>query len=184
AVRSRRRVWIAAAAASIALLALLPVQSRLFERSARRLLGRPPPRQRVAPKRPRGTNLAARSPDARRSFLEVGRWCRAETPRDAVFLVPPEEFAPFRLYARRSVVVTRKEGGFAVTFLGEEGGRWADLYRRVSAAYARSDTAEILALARERHADYVLAELPWNALDLPVAFRSGPFVVHRAPGAD
>ena len=45
-------------------------------------------------------------------FLALAEWTRERTPREALFLVPPDSFAPFRLYARRSVVVTLKEGTF------------------------------------------------------------------------
>lgn len=54
-------------------------------------------------------------------YMELCRWAQRNTPRDAVFLVPPDEQS-FRLHARRAIVVNFKN----VPQLSGELGEWRD----------------------------------------------------------
>jgi hypothetical protein len=79
------------------------------------------------------------------------------------------------VYARRSVVVTRKEGGAALSFLGGAGMRWYRDYEEAATAFARQDAA---GLAARRRADYVVLDA---ASETPAVFRSGRFAVLAVP---
>ena len=42
------------------------------------------------------------------SLVDVGRWCQANTGKDAVFIVPPQSHS-FRVHSLRSIVVDGKD---------------------------------------------------------------------------
>jgi hypothetical protein len=170
-----------AAALAVILLLTTTVQKVWFERAGRRFLGRPATAEPPAPPRPRGGELAGRPEADRAAWLAFCARCRRETPRDALFLVPPEDFSHFRLYARRAIVVDRKAGGFAVTLLGAKGLDWLAQYREVAGLYARKDREALLAYCRAKRVDFVVAEPPFDDFGLPVEFREGPFVLHAVP---
>ncbi len=65
------------------------------------------------------------------AYVALAEWARANTPTDAVFLVPPEEQS-FRLRARRAIVVNYKN----VPQLSGELPEWRD---RLRAALAQGD---------------------------------------------
>jgi hypothetical protein len=179
--RGLRLGRLIASAVVLLLLFTGAFQNHWFERGGRRLFGRPPPLAPPAPPRPRGGELAGRPEADRAAYLAFAGRCRRETPHDALFLVPPEDFSHFRLYARRSLVVDRKSGGFAVTLLGRKGLDWLAQYREVVALYARGDTAALLEYCRAKDVDFVVAELPADDFGLPVVIREGPFVLHAVP---
>jgi hypothetical protein len=60
------------------------------------------------------------------SYVELAAWARDHTPKDAVFLVPPEEQS-FRLHARRAIVVNYKN----VPQLSAELPEWRDRLQNV-----------------------------------------------------
>ena len=57
-------------------------------------------------RRPLGLKLAGLQGDDA-GYLELAAWARENTPKDAVFLVPPDEES-FRVHARRAIVVNFK----------------------------------------------------------------------------
>ena len=73
------------------------------------------------------------------AYLELGAWVRDHTPKDAVFLVPPDEES-FRVHARRAIVVNFK----GVPQLSGELPAWRDRLQDV----LDLDTAGLLALPR------------------------------------
>ena len=93
------------------------------------------PKSEIVPDRPRPGDPSL-DPVLAQHFRDVCAWARAETPKDALFAVPPEDWGAFRAYAARGVVVTRKEGGFALSFLGGRGNAWLAEYREAVAVYA------------------------------------------------
>jgi uncharacterized protein DUF6798 len=114
------------------------------------------------------------------AFLDVCRWARAESPREAIFLVPPEEWGAFRAYAWRPVAVTRKEGGFALSFLGLRGVEWFEQYSEAVRTYAEGDAAAWQALAERHGAAFVVADPGAKPPDAwPVVHTVGPYTVHR-----
>jgi len=134
----------------------------------------PPPKDLVARKNfPDPT-----SPESRDAFVATCRYVREHAPQDSTFLVPPERWAPFRVYARRGVAVTRKEGGAALSFLGAAGVAWYRDYAQVVRVYAEGDAAAWARLAREWNAEFVVVDgaagspPPW-----PEVFAAGNFRV-------
>jgi hypothetical protein len=59
-------------------------------------------------------------------YVELAAWARDHTPKDAVFLVPPDEQS-FRLHARRAIVVNYKN----VPQLSAELPEWRDRLQTV-----------------------------------------------------
>jgi hypothetical protein len=122
------------------------------------------------------------SPELRDAFLSVCSLARAATPEGALFLVPPEKWGPFRVYARRAVAVTRKEGGAALSFLGAAGMRWFDDYAEAVRVYASGDEAAWKELAGRGGASFVIADAGTRApAGWPVVFEAAPFRVLAVP---
>jgi hypothetical protein len=80
-------------------------------------------------------------------YLAACDWIRANTPADAVFLVPPDEEA-FRLRAQRAIVVNFK----CVPQLSGELGEWRDRLSAVIAMDIRGLPATVLSFDRTRGA--------------------------------
>jgi hypothetical protein len=121
----RRRGYVVAALAGVAVIAgTIAISSGLLA----------PPTWR----RPLGLKLAGLQGDDA-GYLELAKWARENTPKDAVFLVPPDEES-FRVHARRAIVVNFK----GVPQLGAELPEWRDRLRDV----LDLDTPRLLALPR------------------------------------
>jgi hypothetical protein len=105
-----------------------------------------------------GDPSAPRTPSATSDFLDLCRFVRTGTAEGALFLVPPEEFGAFRVYARRGIVVSRKEGGFALSFLGGRGTAWFEQYARVVRTYAGGTEDDWQALVAETGAGYAVLD--------------------------
>jgi hypothetical protein len=124
-------------------------------------------------------------------YLEVCEWARANTPVDAVFVVPPDEQS-FRLQAHRAIVVNFKN----VPQLSGELGEWRDRlqnlldvrdlrralpspFPRTLAAlrdrYQKLRTRHLINFAQRYRARYVVAVHPLDARDTgePVFHDSG-----------
>jgi hypothetical protein len=122
----------------------------------------------------------SRDPRLAEAFADLCRAARSASGPGERFLVPPEDFGAFRAYAGRGVVVTRKEGGFALSFLGGLGAEWFSEYARAVAAYADPDPAARRRLAEEASATYavldgeVVAPVGWREIR-----RAGPYRLFR-----
>lgn len=110
-------------------------------------------------------------PEEDPEYRQLCEWARANTPVDAVFLVPPAE-SSFRLHAQRAIVVNFK----AVPQLSGELGEWRDRlcavlamddlgalprgYRPVLTAidhrYASLSAEQLIAAARKYRARYII----------------------------
>lgn len=97
-------------------------------------------------------------PELARSFRAVAAATREQVPPGEVVLVPPDTFGAFRGYAWRPTSVTKKEGGFAVTFLGGVGNDWFEEYAAAVAVYASGSDEEWEALAERYRARFVVVE--------------------------
>jgi hypothetical protein len=148
-------------------------------------IGSERPPQLAAERTPRAGD-PARDPALADAFRALCAWARTETPAGALFAVPPEDWGAFRAYAARGAVVTAKEGGFALSFLGGRGGEWLAEYRDAVDVYASRDPARWEAWRRARGFGWAVlddAETPvppgWDEVR---AF--GPWRVLRGPAAD
>jgi hypothetical protein len=132
-------------------------------------------------------------------MIELGAWAQANTPVDALFVVPPGD-ASFRLAALRSALVSYKQ----VPQLNGELARWKGLLdevlgvdvltlprpmsatiRAMNQTYAELPAGHLEAVARRHDAAYVVAlrDLePWAGREV---FRStgGRFVVYQLDGS-
>ena len=111
-------------------------------------------------------------------FAQVTAWAQ-QTPRDALFLVPPDSFAQwFRPNAQRSVVVTYKDGANLILTMG--GAEWwRDRYAAVRSVYAQNRTSVFLDAAEEYNADYIIVDRQQHQLDLPIAYQNARFAVYE-----
>lgn len=105
-----------------------------------------------------GAPDSGRTPGALDSFREVCAYVRTNTEPGDPVLVPPEEWGAFRVHARRPSSVTRKEGGFALTFLRSVGREWFDEYAAAARTYAGGTDEEWRALAMRYRARYAVSE--------------------------
>ena len=124
----------------------------------------------------RGGVLSAERPDA--GIAEVAAWARANTPADAVFLVPPGD-GSFRLDARRAVVVNFKHVPQLASelpvwrermqaVLGEpleaDGRTFVQRRADMEPTYRARDPADLRAVARRYGATYLIVPATEGAL--------------------
>ena len=112
------------------------------------------------------------------SFRAAQNWARENTPKTAVFLTPPKE-AGFRVFSERSIVGEWKDGTqqyFDDGYAREWGRRMEIVMAKEFGAYTDE---EIVSLARQFGADYVVAQ--GRRRKLPVAFDGGSTVVYTLP---
>lgn len=115
-------------------------------------------------------------------------WARTESPRDAVFLIPPY-YGDFRLLARRAVVIDDKSPPMYLDEL-------VDWYQRLCSAVDAKTLGSLgdgwqrwnaltpenlVAVADRFHASYVVLDKTQNAsrLSAPIAYEDGINVVYR-----
>ena len=177
--RGRRRVWSAAsAAAALALLVRVPaplVPPLPFERGPQGALRYATPAE--FPWRPRAD-----------PWIDLQRWAAVSSPRDALFLTPPD-LEGFRSFSLRSHFVDWKQGTLSL-FHPEFGTEWQERMRLL--APRRLDPWPIRNLARnydaltageiedlvERYGiSHVVVRRP-RALDLPLAYENAAFRVY------
>ncbi len=114
-----------------------------------------------------------------RSFLAVAEVAREDTPRTALFLVPPEHWGAFRAYARRPIAISRKDGGTTLTFLGAQGMDWFREYAETVRVYAEGTDEDWRRLADAHGASYVVSDPSAHPpADWPVLFASGPYRIN------
>lgn len=114
------------------------------------------------------------------AFRDVCRAAREASGDGDLFLVPPEDFGAFRAYAGRGAWVTRKEGGFALSFLGGRGRDWFERYAATAHAYADPDPGALGRLAAAAGASFAILDTPRDAPDgWAEVHRAGPYRLFR-----
>jgi hypothetical protein len=112
------------------------------------------------------------------AWRRVQAWARLNTPRDAVFLTPPEQTG-FRVFSERTIVGEWKDGTqqyFDDGFARE----WDARMRELDAQrFLELPSARILELARRYGASYVVLPRSAARKDLDLAFRTPGFDVYH-----
>lgn len=119
----------------------------------------------------------------KRAFLDLCAWARVTTDRDAVFAAPPGTLASFRVYARRPLFVTYKDGALLLNFSGTLGSAWRARFDTNARLYATDRGETIVALARGHGIRYVIRERTSPPVALPVAFENAAYRVYVVGGA-
>jgi hypothetical protein len=112
------------------------------------------------------------------SFRDAQEWARLNTPRNTVFLTPPQE-AGFRVFSERSIVGEWKDGTqqyFDDAFAREWGRRMEIVMEK---EFSQFTDEEVVAIARRFGAAYVVGQGRRRRLD--VAHDSGSTIVYRVP---
>ena len=116
----------------------------------------------------------------KQAFLDLCRWARLHTDRDALFLVPPDRFASFRIYAQRALFVTFKDGAVTV-FSGRLAEDWYARYREAERLYETFQPQAVIALSYRHGVRYAVQETAHAAIDLPVAYENRRYRVYKVP---
>jgi hypothetical protein len=114
------------------------------------------------------------------AWRRVQVWARENTPRDAVFLTPPEQTG-FRVFSERTIVGEWKDGTqqyFDEGFAREWDARMGELDPQ---RFPGLPSPRILELARRYGASYVVLPRPPGRRDLALVFRTPGFDVYRVP---
>jgi hypothetical protein len=103
------------------------------------------------------------------SFSDLSQWADSETPKDALFVMPPD-WSWFWVYGRRSLFVAWKGAGWP---------GWAERYAAVQEAYDECDTDGLVELADEHDVDFVVVRPGIHLSGLEIAYENQHYVVYR-----
>lgn len=134
------------------------------------------------------------------AFNDVQLWAKKKTPKDTLFITPPEKFwiyeNDWRVLSERSTVATISElleaafdpgyiGYWKIRFedvapgaIGQFNRNFFDNLEFTRRAYYRLTTDDLLRLARKYHASYVVIEKPYSH-DLPLVYENAQFRVYK-----
>ncbi|MCC7359004.1 MAG: hypothetical protein IT317_05985 [Anaerolineales bacterium] len=129
-------------------------------------------------------------------------WARANTPRDALFITPPQIWwlyqSDWRVFSERSTVATLSElleAAFAPEYLDywrprfealapgaldQFRGDYFENKRLTAAAFYGLTTTDFERLAAQYGAEYLVVEKP-HAYDLPVAYQNAGYAIYALP---
>ena len=112
------------------------------------------------------------------SFRAAQNWARTNTPKNAILLTPPKE-AGFRVFSERGIVGEWKDGTqqYFDDAFSVEWGRRMDVV--MAAEYGKFSDEQIVAIARQFHATYIVGQ--GRRRKLPVVFDGGSTVVYALP---
>jgi hypothetical protein len=135
----------------------------------------------------------------RNAWYATQRWARENTPRDALFLTPPEKWwlydSDWRAFSERSTVVTHAEllmVALAPSYFPEWrerfeqvapgaieqfGGNFFDNQRLIGEAYNTLTAADFARIAQRYGASYLVMEKP-NLRAFPVVYENEKFIVY------
>lgn len=116
-------------------------------------------------------------------YVEVQRWARASTPRDAVFMTPPQR-AGFRVFSERTIVGEWKDGTqqyFDPSFSDE----WLSRMEALQGVdgespYWRLDDDQLLSKAYDFRVTHVVVPRRAEREGLVEVFRNASFIVYEA----
>lgn len=114
--------------------------------------------------------------DQLNSWRQVQEWAKANTPSEAVFLVPPE-WSGFRSFSQRSIVADAKDGGmvfYSAAYAAEWEKRMADLK-----VYDNLSEENIFTLRQTYYFDYVVATVGSPPLPFNQVYQNQDFSVYR-----
>ncbi len=114
--------------------------------------------------------------DTNNPWIQVQRWAKEYTVKDALFLTNPYH-SGFRVFSERSPVVEYKDGTASI-FSREKGLVWRD--RLEKAQDAETLTIEhIRSLQQTLHFDYIVRSRQSSALSLPPIYQNADYIVYR-----
>jgi hypothetical protein len=114
-------------------------------------------------------------------WRDVQDWVRLNTPKDAIFLTPPQETG-FRVFSERTVVGEWKDGTqqyFDEEFALEWGRRMEALGPQ---GFVKLPDARLLELAQRYRAAYVVVPPRKRHEGLQEVYRNGHYAVYAVPG--
>ncbi len=116
-------------------------------------------------------------------LYRLGHHIQEITPKDSLILVPGSNHE-FRAYSQRSVVFTIKSMPFSDSGIQEWFKRWQKM-REQAPSYREHTPQQLVILAQEFNADYVLTHQNWHPeIPYPVIAREGELLVFQVPRSD
>ncbi|MCC5900186.1 MAG: hypothetical protein JJU32_20030 [Phormidium sp. BM_Day4_Bin.17] len=116
-------------------------------------------------------------------LYRLGHHIQDITPKDSLILVPDSSHE-FRAYSKRSVVFTIKSLPFSDAGIQEWFKRWQKM-REQAPTYRQHSLQQLVMLAQEFEADYVLTQENWHPeIPYPVVAREGDWLLFQVPSSD
>jgi hypothetical protein len=114
-------------------------------------------------------------------WRDVQDWVRLHTPKDAIFVTPPQE-AGFRVFSERTIVGEWKDGTqqyFDPTFASE----WASRMEALGQDnYVKMNDGQLSLLAQRYHASFVVVPSRRRHPGLEELYSNGQYAVYAVPG--
>lgn len=117
-------------------------------------------------------NLPGKLP--RTDWIDVQQWCRANTPTDAMFLVP-RDIQGFRTHSHRSIVADWKDGAPGV-FSEGYAKRWWSRMEELN-GYDSFDETRFKQLSEKYKASFAVTRKS-QRLNLPIVYQNNGFIVY------
>jgi len=112
------------------------------------------------------------------SWSQVQYWAAQNTPRGAVFIVPPNTKG-FRNFSKRTIVGDNKDGG-ANSYSESYAKEWSRRMKQLQ-SYQNFTDAEFMELAKEYKASFLVVRCG-QTLSFQKVYRNSDFCVYEIPG--
>lgn len=109
------------------------------------------------------------------AFYELAEWAERNTPKDALFMIPPRGLSHFRVYSKRSILISQKS---LFPFAGNLSVKQYHTLQEITELYMKNSTSEFLETAEKYDVDYIIVNRVNNRLTLLVVFENEDYIIY------
>jgi hypothetical protein len=111
------------------------------------------------------------------AFMDLCEWVVNNTSKTSLFLVPPNGFNSFRIYSKRGIVVSFKDGGAAI-YNKAYAVTWYEVYQQVKQLYITKNVDDLISFTRKKEVDFLVDHRPGQIWELPIAYQNDHYIVY------
>jgi hypothetical protein len=111
------------------------------------------------------------------AFMDLCQWVVAHTSKNSLFLVPPDGFNTFRIYSKRGIIVSYKDGGAAI-YNKAYAATWYQMYQQVKQLYHTKNVDHLLNFAKKNKVNFLVDDRSDQIWELPIAYQNEYYIVY------
>lgn len=111
------------------------------------------------------------------AFWDLCNWTVNNTPKNSLFLVPPDGFNSFRIYSKRGIVVSFKDGGAGI-YNKAFAVNWYEVYQQVKRLYITKNVDALNSLMTKKGVDFVVDYRQGQIWALPITYKNDYYIVY------